>query len=54
MGQHKHNPTAIAAKNGEIKPHKKIASKKKTFDDIIKAEMSRFALYRFVSKYTYR
>lgn len=25
MGQHKHNPTAIAAKNGEIKPKKKVS-----------------------------
>lgn len=25
MGQHKHNPTAIAAKNGEIKPRKKVS-----------------------------
>ena len=54
MGQHKYNPTAIAAKSGKIKPHQKIVSKKETLDDIVKMEMSRFALYRFVSKYTYR
>lgn len=24
MGQHKHNPTAIKVKNGEIKPQKRI------------------------------
>lgn len=28
MGQHKHNPTAIAAKNGEIKPKERPMSKK--------------------------
>lgn len=26
MGQHKHNPTAIAAKKGEIPPKKKLPS----------------------------
>lgn len=25
MGQHKHNPTAIAAKKGEIKPVKRVS-----------------------------
>ena len=28
MGEHKHNPTAISAKNGEIKPKKKKISKR--------------------------
>ena len=28
MGQHKHNPTAIAAKKGEIKPKEKGPTKK--------------------------
>lgn len=28
MGQHKHNPTAIAAKNGELPPKPKKPSKK--------------------------
>jgi hypothetical protein len=27
MGQHKHNPTSIAAKNGELPPKKKPISK---------------------------
>lgn len=27
MGQHKHNPTAIAAKNGEISKEKRISKK---------------------------
>ena len=27
MGQHKHNPTAIAAKKGEIKPKEKAMTK---------------------------
>lgn len=28
MGQHKHNPTAIAAKNGELPPKKKPMGKR--------------------------
>ena len=28
MGQHKHNPTAIAAKNGELPPREKPLSKR--------------------------
>ena len=28
MGQHKHNPTAIAAKNGELPPKPKMMSKR--------------------------
>ena len=28
MGQHKYNPTAIAAKNGELEPKKKPMSKR--------------------------
>lgn len=28
MGEHKHNPTAIAAKNGELPPKKKPVSKR--------------------------
>ena len=28
MGQHKHNPVAIAAKNGELPPKKKPMSKR--------------------------
>lgn len=28
MGEHKHNPTAIAAKNGELKPRKPGMSKR--------------------------
>lgn len=28
MGQHKHNPTAIAAKNGELPPKPKAISKR--------------------------
>ena len=29
MGQHKHNPTAIKAENGEIKPKKKVSDVQK-------------------------
>lgn len=34
MGEHKYNPTAIKAKNGEIKPRKKLST-----NPIKKAEM---------------
>ena len=30
MGEHKHNPTAIAAKNGELKPKPKGMGKRET------------------------
>lgn len=30
MGQHKHNPVAIAAKNGELPPKKKPVSKRES------------------------
>lgn len=34
MGEHKHNPTAIAAKNGELPPKKKPMSKRE-FDRLL-------------------
>lgn len=38
MGQHKHNPTAIAAKNGEIPPKRRPLSKREK-EAILRAEM---------------
>lgn len=39
MGQHKHNPTAIKAKNGEIKPKKRAtkAQQKRAIEAVLKA-----------------
>ncbi len=39
MGQHKHNPTAIAAKNGEIKKQKHMtkAEQKREFEAAVRA-----------------
>ena len=42
MGQHKHNPTAIAAKNKEIPPKEKVMSRseyKKALDEMIRRTM---------------
>lgn len=39
MGEHKYNPTAIAAKNGELPPKKKKRSKRET-----EREMQRLVL----------
>lgn len=40
MGQHKHNPTAIKAKNGEIKSKKRItkAQQKRAIQVVLKAQ----------------
>ena len=35
MGQHKHNPTAIAAKNGELPPKKQPKFSKRQADALI-------------------
>ena len=35
MGQHKHNPTAIAAKNGELPPKKQPKLSKRQADALI-------------------
>ena len=40
MGQHKHNPTAIKANNGEIKPKEKAMTKaqqKRAIEAVLKA-----------------
>lgn len=55
MGQHKHNPTAIAAKNGEIKPKEKSTAKRLTINDLLKEAASEFKVidipfYRYIHK----
>ena len=51
MGQHKHNPTAIKAKNGEIKPKEKAmtmtkAQQKRVIEAVLKArEFSPYCPY---------
>lgn len=40
MGQHKYNPTAIAAKNREIKPKERPMSKKER-EDFIYSQLSK-------------
>ena len=35
MGQHKHNPTAIAAKNGELPPKEQPKLSKKQMDALV-------------------
>lgn len=40
MGQHKHNPTAIAAKNGELPPKKREPQRtKRQAERLLKAEI---------------
>lgn len=36
MGQHKHNPTAIAARNGELPPKEQQKLSKKQMDTLIR------------------
>ena len=36
MGQHKHNPTAIAARNGELSPKEQQKLSKKQMDALIR------------------
>lgn len=47
MGQHKYNPTAIAAKKGEIKPRIKEQSNKDLFRDYL---ATKFPFVSFVEK----
>lgn len=41
MGEHKYNPTAIAAKNGELPPKEKPRLSKRQRDALIMAEIER-------------
>lgn len=54
MGQHKHNPTAIKAKNGEIKPKEKGLSKaqsKRFIEATVKTAVESICPFPFVTKY---
>lgn len=39
MGEHKHNPTAIAAKNGELPPKKRSKLSKRQQEALIRAKL---------------
>ena len=50
MGQHKHNPTAIKAKNGEIKPKEKAMTKaqqKRAIEAAAKSALYNLFLFSF-------
>ena len=53
MGQHKHNPTAIKAKNGEIKPKKRItkAQHKRAIEAAAKSALYNLLPFLFNSRY---
>ncbi|MCI5904601.1 MAG: hypothetical protein MRZ61_05615 [Oscillospiraceae bacterium] len=53
MGEHKHNPTAIKAKNGEIKSKKRItkAQQKRAMEAAAKAAMYGLFPFSFNSRY---
>ena len=56
MGQHKHNPTAIKAKNGEIKPKEKAmtmtkAQQKRAIEAAAKAAVYGLFPFSFNSRY---
>lgn len=50
MGQHKHNPTAIAAKNGELSPKPKKMGKRE-FERLLYAECQRVLYAPLVTAY---
>lgn len=50
MGQHKYNPTAIAAKNGELPPKPKKMSKREA-ERLIYAKCQDIVYGRFVNAY---
>lgn len=50
MGQHKHNPTAIKAKNGELPPKPKKMSKREV-DRLIEAKCRDIVYGYFVNGY---
>lgn len=53
MGQHKHNPTAIAAKTGEIKPKKRVtkSQQKRAIEVAAKSALYNLFPFSFNSKY---
>ena len=50
MGQHKYNPTAIKAKNGELPPKPKKMGKRES-DRLLHAECQRLLYGRLVAAY---
>lgn len=46
MGQHKYNPTAIKAKNGEIEPKKKPSANPITKAEVYEMVKDKIPLYR--------
>ena len=50
MGQHKHNPTAISAKNGELPPKPKKMSKRES-ERLLYAECQRMLYSPLVKAY---
>ena len=53
MGQHKHNPTAVKAKNGEIKPKKRMtkAQQKRAIEVAAKSALYNLFPFSFNSRY---
>ena len=54
MGQHKHNPTAIAAKNGEISPKEKPKYNRADMRNIVEKKIEEVTglnnIYKYISK----
>lgn len=50
MGQHKYNPTAIKAKNGEIEPKKKPAANAITKAELYEMVKDKIPMYRAMEK----
>ena len=58
MGQHKYNPIAIAAKNGELTPKKRTGYSKRGFEralmnGITRGMFSRLGLHNYTEPYDY-
>lgn len=53
MGQHKHNPTAIAAKKGELPPKKRYTGYSKTFMNAAAWAMGASMISSYSSSPTY-
>lgn len=50
MGEHKYNPTAIKAKNGEIEPKKKPVANSITKAEVYEMMKDKIPLYREMEK----
>lgn len=53
MGQHKHNPTAIAAKNGELPPKKRYPGYSKTSMNVAAMALGASMISSYSSSPTY-